>query len=106
LQETPLSSGAVVQASTLNWSGWLAVMFLAGSVVALVRLVLGLLTVARLRLRSESIEDADILELLDVLCAELGCTRAIAMRQSSELVSAATIGWRRPLILLPPEWRD
>lgn len=96
----------MVQASTLNWSGWLAVMFLAGSVVALVRLVLGLLTVVRHRLRSEAIDDAELLELLDVLCAELGCTQSIPLRQSSELVSAATIGWRRPLILLPQEWRD
>lgn len=106
LQETSLSGGAVTQDSMLNWSGWLAVMFLAGSVVALVRLVLGLLTVARHRLRSEAIVDPELLELLDVLCAELGCVQSIVLRQSSELVSAATIGWRRPLILLPPEWHD
>jgi hypothetical protein len=75
-------------------------------VVAIVRLVLGLLTVARHRLRSKAIDDTQILELLDVLCAELGCVKSIVLRESSELGSAATIGWRRPLILLPPEWRE
>lgn len=106
LQEVPATVGAVEKASSLNWSGWVAVLFLVGAGVAIVRLVLGLATVARHRLRSEAINDAAVLELLDVLCAELGCVRSIVLRQSSDLVSAATIGWRRPLILLPPEWRE
>lgn len=106
LQEVPATAGAVEEAATLNWSGWLAVIFLAGTGVAVVRLVLGLATVARHRLRSEAINAAELLELLDVLCAELGCVRSIVLRQSSDLVSAATIGWQRPLILLPPEWRE
>lgn len=106
LQETPVNVEKVEQTSTLNWSGWVAVVFLAGAVVAIVRLVLGLLAVARHRLRSRGIDDAPTLELLDVLCAELGCVKPIVLRESTELVSAATIGWRRPLILLPPEWRE
>jgi beta-lactamase regulating signal transducer with metallopeptidase domain len=106
LREVPATTDNVEEASSLNWSGWLAVVFLFGAGVAVVRLVLGLATVARHRLRSESINDAELLELLDVLCAELGCVRSIVLRQSGDLVSAATIGWRRPLILLPPEWRQ
>ena len=106
LQEAPATAGAVEEAATLNWSGWVAVMFLAGTGIAVVRLVLGLATVARHRLRSEAIDDSELLELRDVLCAELGCVRSIVLRQSGDLVSAATIGWRRPLILLPPEWRE
>lgn len=106
LQETPVTVEAVEQTSTLNWSGWVAVVFLTGVVVAMVRLVLGLLTVARHRMRSREIDDAPTLELLDVLCAELGCVKSIVLRESNELISAATIGWRRPLILLPPEWRE
>jgi beta-lactamase regulating signal transducer with metallopeptidase domain len=106
LQEAPATAGAVEEATTLNWSGWLAVIFLVGTGIAVVRLVLGLVTVARHRLRSEAIKEAELLELLDVLCAELGCVRSIVLRQSSDLVSAATIGWRKPLILLPPEWRE
>jgi hypothetical protein len=105
LREAPATAGPVEEASSLNWSGWLAVLFLVGAGVAVVRLVLGLATVARHRLRSESIDDASLLELMDVLCAELGCVRSVVLRQSGDLVSAATIGWRRPLILLPPEWR-
>ena len=106
LQETPVTVATVEQTSTLNWSGWVAVVFLAGVAVAIVRLILGLLTVARHRLRSKAINDAQLTELLDVLCAELACVKSIILLESSELVSAATIGWQRPLILLPPEWRE
>jgi len=34
----------------------------------------------------------------------LGCRRRIEVRESSDLTTAATIGWRRPVILLPCQW--
>jgi hypothetical protein len=39
-----------------------------------------------------------------VLRAELSCLRPIEVRQSDNLVTAATIGWRRPAVLLPADW--
>ena len=38
LRETPATAGPVEEASSLNWSGWLAVLFLVGAGVAVVRL--------------------------------------------------------------------
>ena len=48
--------------------------------------------------------DAELLELVDVLRAELGCRRPVEVRQSDDLATAATIGWRRPVLLLPADW--
>jgi hypothetical protein len=67
-------------------------------------LLLGLLAVRSQRGRSLPVEDAALLELVDTLRAELGCLRRIEVRQASQLSTAATIGWRRPVILLPSQW--
>ncbi len=56
------------------------------------------------RLRSRPVQDRELLELVDVLCAELACRRPIEVRQSDDLATAATIGWRRPVLLLPADW--
>ena len=47
---------------------------------------------------------ANLLELVDALRAELGCQRPVEARQSDDLATAATIGWRRPVVLLPADW--
>ena len=67
-------------------------------------LVLGLIAVRSERLRSRPVLDESLLELVDVLRAELGRQRPVEARQADDLVTAAMIGWRRPVVLLPPEW--
>jgi prepilin-type processing-associated H-X9-DG protein len=89
-----------------GWPEWLAVAFLASLSLGLARLGLGLWGIARLRTRSQPIDDQDLVDLVEVLRAELGCTRGVAVRESSELATPATIGWRRPLLFLPGDWRD
>lgn len=90
----------------LQWSGWVAVLFLIGALFAFSRLLMGLMVVGQHRNRSRSITDPVMLGEVDVLCAELKCRQTIALRESEGLVSAATIGWRKPVILLPPEWKS
>jgi len=87
-----------------RWPAVVAIVFLAGVAGGLAWLGLGLWAVRSHRARSQPVKDPALLELVDVLCAELGCRRPIEVRQSDELVSAATLGWRRPVILLPAEW--
>ena len=48
--------------------------------------------------------DVSLLELIEVLRAELGCRRPVEVRQADDLATAATIGWRRPVVLLPVDW--
>ncbi len=65
---------------------------------------LGVAAVRYERRRSRPVSDRSLLELVNVLCAEMACRRPIEVRESDDLATAATIGWRRPLLLLPSDW--
>ncbi len=93
-----------VSTNTWHWPAVVAVLFFATMAFGLGWLLLGVLTVRRERLRSRPVLDCELLELVDVLCAELGCLRPVDVRQSDNLATAATVGWRRPLLLLPTDW--
>ena len=89
-----------------GWPEWLAVAFLASLCLGLARLGLGIMTIQRLRARSWPIADGDLDQEIQVLRAELSCTRKVEARETTELATPATIGWRRPLLLLPGDWRE
>src|SRR5690606_18100842 len=50
------------------------------------------------------VRDREILEMLDLLQAELRVTTPVELRESNKIATAATTGWRRPVILLPADW--
>src|SRR5262249_37851938 len=87
-----------------RWPEWLAVGFLVSLSLGLARLSLGLWGIRRLRARSRPIDDRELVDLVEILRAEMGCARRLEVRESSELATPATIGWRRPLLLLPADW--
>jgi len=93
-------------AGRLRWPALLAAVFLLGAACGLLRLLAGLIAIRRLRRNCLPIDDAALREQVDVLQAELCCPRRIELRESAGLSTAATVGWRRPLILLPLEWRQ
>ena len=78
----------------------------AGIALGLLQLAGGLFSVRSHRLASKPIADSSLSELIDVLRAELSLTRPIELRESEKLATAATIGWRRPVVLLPADWRN
>ena len=80
--------------------------FFTSMLAGFARLGVGLLAVGRLRSRSRPLADVALLEEIEVLRAELSCTTAVDVRESSELETPATLGWRKPLVLLPFDWRD
>jgi hypothetical protein len=77
-----------------------------GMAAACARLVLGMAALLPLRAGSRPVTEADMLDLVAILRAELGCTRPIEIRESARITSPATIGWRHPLVLLPADWRS
>jgi Flp pilus assembly protein TadD/beta-lactamase regulating signal transducer with metallopeptidase domain len=96
---------------TESASGWrlpevIAISLFAAMGLGIAWLLLGVFAVRRQRIRSRPIDDGRLLELIDVLCAELRCLRPVEVRQSDELVTAATIGWRKPVLLLPADWTN
>jgi beta-lactamase regulating signal transducer with metallopeptidase domain len=89
---------------------WLPIALFAllgtGILLGLLRLVGGLLSVRNHRRGSEPLRDAALLELADCLRAELCLQRPVELRESDRLATAATVGWSRPVVLLPRAWRE
>lgn len=92
-------------ASGWRWPAVAGATLLAAVIFGLGWLVLGMLSVRWQQRSSQPVRDRELIELVDVLCAELCCQRRIEIRQCDNLVTAAMIGWRRPTLLVPPDWR-
>lgn len=89
-----------------SWHGWCAAAFVAGATAGLLRLALALHAIEALRRGSRPIDDPEIRDLADQLRAEMGCARPVALGESTEVLTPATVGWLYPMILLPGRWRD
>jgi beta-lactamase regulating signal transducer with metallopeptidase domain len=98
--EPPVQSIAT-PAST--WRAWLPWLLIAGVGVGLVRFLAGILVVQSYRRQSIPVDDPALLKTVRELAVELQ-SAAIEVRETRQLRSAATIGWRRPLLLLPTDW--
>ncbi|MFO1007434.1 MAG: M56 family metallopeptidase [Planctomycetaceae bacterium] len=91
--------------------GWTAlqiagVVFALGFGVGLVRLLGGLWSVQHFVRTSRPLKTPSLIEELDVLRAELGCCPAVEIRECRHLATAATVGWRKPVVLLSDSWRS
>jgi beta-lactamase regulating signal transducer with metallopeptidase domain len=73
--------------------------------IACGRLLAGWLAIRVLRRRSRKLDDPDLCQLVASLQTLLGCQRRVELRECDEPGLAATVGWHRPVIFLPREWR-
>lgn len=87
-----------------NWRDYVALLLGAGIALGIIRLVCCVCAVRSFLRSSRPVTDPALRELLDVLRAQLQCNRPVELRQADALASAATLGWRRPAILLPAGW--
>jgi hypothetical protein len=88
-----------------GWPAWLGVGFILSLAVGLIRLCLGMLAVRRLRARSLPISDSVLDDEIETIRAELACTMRVDARETPDVTTPATVGWRRPILLLPFDWR-
>jgi beta-lactamase regulating signal transducer with metallopeptidase domain len=88
-----------------KWLDWLALVFLMGAGFCMVRFMLGLWGIHRLRRRSRSLDDPVLKRRVERLMAQMDCRSEVEIHETGELTSAATVGWRRPCVLLPLDWR-
>lgn len=86
-------------------SSVISMVVFGGGVLGLCWLAAGVTSVRLLLRRSEPLTDERPRELLDLVSAEMCVRRSIALREA-ELGSAATVGFFRPIILLPSAWYD
>jgi hypothetical protein len=87
-----------------SWREWLTFALLGTMVLGLVRLGAGFWAMLRLRSRSKPVADLSLFDTLEILRAEMGCLKSVAVHSSEDLTTPATIGWRRILIILPVDW--
>ena len=85
---------------------YVAAVGLAGIVAGLARLLVGVIAIQRLCRRASVVRDPEAIALLDHLRGAMGCKTPIELRETVEIGTAATAGWKRPVALLPTEWRD
>jgi beta-lactamase regulating signal transducer with metallopeptidase domain len=87
-----------------NWLLLVAVLYLVGVTAMAARFLIGLAAVRSYRLQSRPLTDRSLVELAEAVRSQLGCVRIIELRETDALDTPATIGWRRPLLLLPRDW--
>ncbi len=92
--------------ATPRWPGVIAWLLAIGTLVGVVRLIVGLAAVRAYRRRTMPVTDEPLNALLEATRLRLGCLAPVELRESVEIGSPATVGWRRPLVLLPPQWRE
>lgn len=75
-------------------------------VIGGIRLAIGWHSVRRLGQRARRLRQPALLKITEQLRLELNCRRRVELREASDLSTAATIGWLRPIVLLPSDWRQ
>ncbi len=88
-----------------RWTGLLALLSIAAAIFGVIRVVGGLFAARRYGRSSRELHDGVPIEVLDILKARLGCLADVSLHEHPSLTSAATIGWWRPIIMLPRRWR-
>ncbi len=101
---------AAVPASTpvavpvpLNWSRLLLNVWLVGAAVALVPVIGGMLSLARLGRRARSTSSPKALAAFEHASRDLGVRRRVRLWTSDERSMPMTWGWLRPVVLLPAD---
>jgi beta-lactamase regulating signal transducer with metallopeptidase domain len=105
LRDVPPSVPVVAEAAQPWWR------FAAGAAglltaVGIARFLAGAAFVQRYRRHSMPIGDAHLVAEFHALVRELNITASVQLVEVPSLGVAATIGWRRPLVLLPAAWRN
>jgi beta-lactamase regulating signal transducer with metallopeptidase domain len=81
----------------------LAILWLAGAVVLLTRLARQWHGARQLRLGATAAAAPELESALERLAARMAIRRGIALRTSDRIAVPMVLGWRRPMVLLPPD---
>ncbi len=79
-------------------------LLLLGSLLNLGWQLLGLRAAGRLARQAEGVSDSGLLAECQSLATSLGIRTPIRLAVTPSVAPAATVGWRRPVVLLHPDW--
>lgn len=101
-----LLGARTAQAAWPRWRWWVVVPVALLVTLATVRLSLAARRLNTLWRTSRPLTDDGLIAELESLQQHYGLRSPVLLRETSALSQAAVIGWRRPVILLPGDWRD
>ena len=87
----------------VGWREWFVLIWLSGTVLALLHLAAGTRGVWRIARRADRITDAQWLSLAQQTAVELGILRPVTLLRASRFGVPVTCGIVYPVVLLPPE---
>ena len=94
-------SSAALSAAEPNWFTWLVRIWLAGVVIFSLRSISGWALAQRLRSWKTSPAAESVERAARSLCERLGIRRAVRILNTAATEVPATLGWLRPVVLLP-----
>jgi len=98
------SRSSPVSAVRRNLPAPLAILWLAGCLLFMLRLTVGHWKARQLLRDGERVGDSSVLETLLELCRQAEINRKVELRTSAAVDSAMLYGVLRPVIVLPQEW--
>lgn len=92
--------------STDTVPSWFPLFIALAVCFGFIRLAIGTLLVHRLRRTAIMLDDPEFEAAVDACAKQMGVPTGISIAESTQIGSAAIIGWLRPIFLLPANWRD
>ena len=105
-RQTPSERAIAFRPLFHGWSRMLLPGVAVGVCVMLLRLAFGLRAVGRIRRQSRPLANDGVDEMMASLLRVAPWRHPVSVRQSDQVVTAATIGCFRPLIILPADWTE
>jgi beta-lactamase regulating signal transducer with metallopeptidase domain/protocatechuate 3,4-dioxygenase beta subunit len=105
-QEVPPAIASTIVAESIRRPVDLAMLWLTGTLVALLPLIVGFMRTLIVRRRSRSIDDANWTSLLDDLRQRLALARRVGLYETASALMPMTWGVLRPVVMLPQQARD
>ncbi|MCG8648648.1 MAG: M56 family metallopeptidase, partial [Pirellulales bacterium] len=84
---------------------WLSLLLPVLCIVGLVQLTLALLGARALVAECQSVDDGRLRRMTTSLARSLGMTERVALMESARIGGPAVLGWKRPVMVLPTDWR-
>jgi len=101
----PAAATAVPDAIGFRWAawaaGWAIVAWLAGVLLVLARLILGMLRMSRICVRADVIADPAWHELERRVASRVGLSRRVVLLKSNRVTMPLTFDWFRAAVVLP-----
>ena len=87
----------------VRWPGVLLVAWLLGTALLATRALVGRWRAGRLARRADDMASGEWQDLLHEICDDLGIRRPVRLLRSPHASVPMTWGWRRPIVLVPPD---